>query len=298
VSSAGGRTIDIVAEGTDGAEIIIENQYGRADHDHLTRGLAYAVARRAKGLVVVAEEHRAEFRAVAEYLNDLAKKDAERGIAVWLVEARAVRILDSPWAPLFTAVIEPNAFTASVEPEKQSEALGSIDDFWQQFKSEPTLAAAQEVLKQWDGSEHLDQRRLLGPNHIVLESAGPSVNGFRTVVAIYSDGRVMVPFSSYAGKNSGIPIEALTTNEFRSEADRLFRFKGSELLARTAPGWLTPERVSTLVEFCEQVPTTERRSSRGLGAERSRTATFNDQLKSRPGLLKMVLQWTSLLGMH
>jgi hypothetical protein len=28
---------------------VIENQYGRADHDHLTRGLAYAIARRPRG---------------------------------------------------------------------------------------------------------------------------------------------------------------------------------------------------------------------------------------------------------
>lgn len=65
VPTAGGRRIDIVAQGEDGSEFVIENQYGKADHDHLTRGLAYAVARQARGLVVVAEEHRDEFRAVA-----------------------------------------------------------------------------------------------------------------------------------------------------------------------------------------------------------------------------------------
>jgi hypothetical protein len=66
VQTTGGRRIDIVAQGEDGSEFVIENQYGRADHDHLTRGLAYAVARRARGLVVIAEEHRDEFRAVAQ----------------------------------------------------------------------------------------------------------------------------------------------------------------------------------------------------------------------------------------
>src|SRR5437764_258134 len=101
VQTQGGRRIDIVAQGEDGSEFVIENQYGRADHDHLTRGLAYAVARRARGLIVVAEEHRDEFRAVATYLNELAELDPGRGIAVWLLEARAVRIEDSPWAPLF-----------------------------------------------------------------------------------------------------------------------------------------------------------------------------------------------------
>jgi len=40
VAVAGGRRIDIVAQDADGSEFVIENQFGRADHDHLTRGLA------------------------------------------------------------------------------------------------------------------------------------------------------------------------------------------------------------------------------------------------------------------
>ena len=122
VATSGGRRIDIVAQDSSGIEFVVENQYGRADHDHLTRGLAYAVARHARGLIIIAEEHRDEFRAVAQYLNEMAELDAERGIAVWLVEARAIRIENSAWAPLFTAVVEPNAFTASVEQAKQQEA--------------------------------------------------------------------------------------------------------------------------------------------------------------------------------
>ena len=79
VQTTGGRRIDIVARGEDGSEFVIENQYGRADHDHLTRGLAYAVARRARGLVVVAEQHRDEFRAVAQYLNERAAAGVAAG---------------------------------------------------------------------------------------------------------------------------------------------------------------------------------------------------------------------------
>lgn len=72
VATTGGRRIDIVVEDVDGSEFVIENQYGKADHDHLTRGLAYAVARGARGLVIVAEQHLDEFRAVADYLNPVA----------------------------------------------------------------------------------------------------------------------------------------------------------------------------------------------------------------------------------
>lgn len=257
VATDGGRRIDIVAQGDDGSEFVIENQYGRADHDHLTRGLAYAVARHARGLIIVAEEHRGEFRAVAQYLNDMAELDHKNGIAVWLVEAKAVRIGDSAWAPLFTTVVEPNAFTATVEQVKQSEVLSSLDQFWAQFVEPELRQAAQSVIDRWTGA---GLRRRLGPNHVVLEAVGPSISGIRTVVAVYSDGRVMVPYSSYAGVNSGIGIPGLMTDAFRSEADALFGFHGSERQARTRPGWLTPGRADSLLMFCRQVADAYRRA--------------------------------------
>lgn len=250
VATTGGRRIDIVAQVEDGSEFVIENQYGRADHDHLTRGLAYAVARRARGLVVVAEEHRDEFRAVAQYLNELAELDSERGIAVWLVEAKAVRIENSAWAPLFTAVVEPNQFTATVEKAKQSETVGTLEEFFDQFNVPDLRQAAEALVGKWLAAGY---RRRLGPKHVVLEASGPSVGGVRTVVAVFNDGHVLVPFSAYAGTNSGIPIESLITPEFRAAADQLFGFTGSEKQARTVPGWLTAERVDLLLAFCIQV---------------------------------------------
>ncbi len=200
---------------------------------------------------MVAEQHRDEFRAVAQYLNDLAELDADRGIAVWLIEARAVRIESSPWAPLFSMVVEPNAFTATVEAVKSAEGRpGSEEEFWEQFTSEESRAAAKRVLSSWIRAGH---RRRLGPHHVVLEARGPSANGFRTVVALYDDGRVMVPFHSYAGTNSGIEVAALTADAFRARADELFGFSGSERLARTGPGWSTAETVGPLNEFCREV---------------------------------------------
>jgi len=250
VATTGGRRIDIVARDTDGVEFVVENQYGQANHDHLTRGLAYAVARHARGLILIAEGHRDEFRAVAQYLNEMAELDSDRGISIWLVEAKAVRIGDSPWAPLFTALVEPNAFTASVEQAKQKEAVGSLDHFWAQFTSPTILEAARTVVSKWVEAGH---KKRLGPNHVVLETAGPAKGGYHTVVAIYADGRVFVPFSSYGGQNSGIAIESLTTDAFRAQADVLFGFGGTEKHARTAAGWLTDLTVTPLLDFCFEV---------------------------------------------
>lgn len=193
VPVAGGRRIDIVASEGEGSEFVIENQYGRADHDHLTRGLAYAVARRARGLVVIAEEHRDEFRAVAEYLNGLAQTSPTEGIAIWLVEAKAVRIGESPWAPLFTAVVEPNWFVREVNDSPRPATLGSLEQLWAAFESPDCRSAARSVLERWEVAGH---RWRLGSNWVGLQACGPSKNGYRVVVAIYLNGSVSVPFPS------------------------------------------------------------------------------------------------------
>lgn len=154
------------------------------------------------------------------------------------------------WAPLFTAVVEANIFTAIVEQAKQGETLPSLEEFWDQFKSPETRAATETVLTKWLKAGY---RRRLGPNHVVLEAPGPSKSGVRTVVAVYSDGRVLVPFGSYAGQNSGISIESLTTDRFRTKADVLFGFTGSERMARTTPGWLIPANADALIEFAFEI---------------------------------------------
>lgn len=107
-----------------------------------------------------------------------------------------------------------------------------------------------QIVERWDAAGH---RRRFGSNNIVLEARGPSKRGLRTVIAVYADERVFVPFSSYGGSNTGIPIDALTTDAFRREANTLFGFGGYEQQARTTPNWLRPERVDELVRFCMKV---------------------------------------------
>ena len=250
VATAGGRSIDIVAQSTDGPEFVIENQYGRADHDHLTRGLAYAVARGARGLVVVAEDHRDEFRAVAQYLNDLAEHDPDRGIAVWLVEARAVRIAGSPWAPLFTAVVAPNTFTTQVEQSRRSEKALTIDQFLNLCATPAVREAMRQVMHRWQNSGHVLWRY---PHMIGLAAKGPAKGGVRGVVTLYPDGSVLVPFGAYAGQNTGIPIPALTEPHFREHAETIFGAGGTATTGKTEPGWVGPETVEALIGFASEV---------------------------------------------
>lgn len=254
VPTSGGRRIDIVAEGVDGQRIVIENQYGRGDHDHLTRGLAYAVAPpRASGLVVIAEEHRDEFRAVVEYLNDLAELDPDNAIKVWLVEARAVRVDESAWAPLFDTVVRPNSFTASVSAVKRSDGATAADECWSHFTDSSLRNTIQGVVSRWQALGH--RVWFSRDGRITLVAPGPATSGVRdrSVIALYPDGRVLIPFSAFAGTNSGVAVPALTTEPFRKGADQLFGTHGKGQLAKSDIAWIAESRSDDLIAFCVQV---------------------------------------------
>ena len=155
-ATAGGRSLDILAETADERRVAIENQYGRGDHDHFTRGLAYAVASGAKALVVVAEDHRDEFVSVAEYLNDVAATADEVGISVWLVKVRAVRRQgDDVWSPEFIVQAQPNEWEAAIRRETAPK-LASLEDFYEKCRenvSEDWANAARVIIEDWVGRD-------------------------------------------------------------------------------------------------------------------------------------------------
>ena len=104
-AAVGDFAADIVAkeEGPDGRIIIIENQYGRTDHDHLGKIITYAAGRGGQILVWITEEDRDEHRAAIHWLNDhLSDVDA------FLVKIKVVKIGDSIPAPVFEILEQPN----------------------------------------------------------------------------------------------------------------------------------------------------------------------------------------------
>jgi hypothetical protein len=255
VQTAGSRRIDILADGADGTNFVIENQYGALNHDHLTRGLAYAVAAHARGLIVIAEKHRDEFREVAHYLNELRDNDPERGVAVWLVEAKAVKIGDSAWAPLFLPVVSPNEFASAVVLEQTAiRRRLAREEFDRLFASDEIHEAVGKLLDGWDNADRR-HRIMASPAQAVLECRGPGVGGWRAVIGVYPDGKVNVPFGSYKGLNSGLAVEDLTTEEFRARANMLFGFDGTEVQAKTESSWISASRFSALRDFADEVAT-------------------------------------------
>ncbi len=109
------RKLDVLVESSSGDRFAIENQFNEADHDHMTRALAYAVGLEAKALIVIAESHRPEFVAVANYLNEAALAYKENGIPVFLV---AIELFAAPsggsYFPRFEIVAHPDEWKAAV----------------------------------------------------------------------------------------------------------------------------------------------------------------------------------------
>ena len=109
------RKLDVLVTADSGEKIAIENQFSAVDHDHLTRGLMYAVSLKARAVIVLAETHRPEFIELADYLNGAAQAFEEEGVALFLVQ---IELLTSPssdvFHPRFTVVAGPDEWKATV----------------------------------------------------------------------------------------------------------------------------------------------------------------------------------------
>lgn len=138
-----GRALDILAETGDGRRVAIENQYSRIDHDHLTRGLAYAVGHSARALVVIAEDHPQEFVAVADYLNSAQEALGEdEGIAVFLIKL-GVEQIGQHYVPRFEILTRPNEWLRKTYAS-QPPVLGTVDGFL--TASDPRVAARNKAI--------------------------------------------------------------------------------------------------------------------------------------------------------
>jgi len=133
------RKLDVLVESSSGDRIAIENQFNEADHDHMTRALAYAVGLEAKAVIIVAESHRPEFVAVADYLNAAALSYQEKGIPLFLV---TIELFSAPsggsYFPRFEIVARPDEWKAAVfqgthSPNVESDRKVAIFNFHDQI---------------------------------------------------------------------------------------------------------------------------------------------------------------------
>ncbi|MFZ2878911.1 MAG: DUF4268 domain-containing protein [Phototrophicaceae bacterium] len=125
---------DIVAKDTtDGSFVLIENQLERTDHSHLGQLLTYAAGLSTVTIVWIAERFTDEHRAALDWLNEVTSQD----IGFFGLEIELWRIGDSPAAPKFNIVSQPNEWVKTVSKARSDGSLSEGDqlrlEFWTEF---------------------------------------------------------------------------------------------------------------------------------------------------------------------
>lgn len=100
--AAGTFSVDLVAEDEGGGTVIIENQLEKSNHDHLGKLITYLTAMAAKTAIWIVSDPRPEHVAAITWLNESSSAQ------FYMVKVEAVRIGNSPAAPLFTLIVGPS----------------------------------------------------------------------------------------------------------------------------------------------------------------------------------------------
>lgn len=119
------------------AWVLIENQLERTDHTHLGQLMTYAAGLKAVTIVWIAQRFTEEHRAALDWLNSIT----DGRFNFFGLEIELWRIGDSPVAPKFNVVCQPNGWTQTVsEAAHRIETTELTDnrrlklDFWTGFR--------------------------------------------------------------------------------------------------------------------------------------------------------------------
>ena len=118
----GSFQVDLIMDSNEGS-IVIENQFGKSDHRHLGQLITYLAIADTQRAIWIAEHPRPEHVQAVETLN-------ERGVGeVWFLKIEGLRILESPGAPFFSVVAEPDDIQRPPQPTSRRNIR--IQEFWE-----------------------------------------------------------------------------------------------------------------------------------------------------------------------
>ncbi|HEY3782759.1 MAG TPA: DUF4268 domain-containing protein [Fimbriimonadaceae bacterium] len=124
---------DIVGNvlGDENHVVVIENQYGKTNHDHLGKLLTYAAAHKAMTGVWICEQVADDHREVIDWLN----VNTPATVSLFLAELKAYRIGTSAGAPQLDVVCRPNLTQKSrfVESDADRQRHAWRKSFWEEI---------------------------------------------------------------------------------------------------------------------------------------------------------------------
>lgn len=129
--SVGGYKADITAtELNTGGRVVVENQFGQTDHNHLGQLLTYAAGTDAQFVIWLAESFRDEHRSVLEWMNQNNAGET----MFFAIQPRVVQLEGGEEIGFeFDVMVEPNDWEIEVSGE-----LSSREQAYKQFFSELT----------------------------------------------------------------------------------------------------------------------------------------------------------------
>ena len=163
--------MDIYCEDEQGNSVIIENQLERTDHSHLGQILTYAVGVDAKTVIWISPDPRIEHVEVIEWLNEVTPVD----MSWYILKIEAVKIGDSPVAPLFSIV---------AGPSQERKATGKV--------KKDVAERHQKRFQFWEGllsvlNEKTGLFRNISPSSDNWLAAGSGVSGVNYQIVIRMD---------------------------------------------------------------------------------------------------------------
>jgi alkylated DNA nucleotide flippase Atl1 len=142
--AVGDFSLDLIGrDRISGDLVIVENQLEQSDHTHLGQIMTYAGGTDAAHIVWVAPSFRPEHRRALEWLNERTDETTR----FFAVEVKAVRIGDSPYAPLLSLAVQPNDWGKQVRTKavQQSGATWSSSDLMPAVRAETTPQVADAI---------------------------------------------------------------------------------------------------------------------------------------------------------
>jgi hypothetical protein len=105
--------VDIVAKDANGRTVVIENQLGHTNHDHLGKIITYAAGVDAEVVVWIVADAREEHEQAINWLNEKTKTTEAPNF--FLLQIEAWKIGDSLPAPRFNVIAKPNDWAKNVK---------------------------------------------------------------------------------------------------------------------------------------------------------------------------------------
>lgn len=125
---------DILAKDASGEYVVIENQFGKTNHDHLGKLLTYGATLGASSVVWIAEKFTEEHKKAVDWLNERTIDT----LSVYAVQLEVLQINDSLPAIRFNVIGQPNQVIRAVSVVKASGSLTDAQqmqfEFWTEFR--------------------------------------------------------------------------------------------------------------------------------------------------------------------